>query len=194
MPQSENTQHHLEFALMLKRLHQSASLSVYVSKTCFSDDGSEAPGTPAPSLATSDDGTEPGNRLEILLLDYKHFKAARTIQRHVRGWLTRRHLRSEDLYATTIARWWRGFWWRSRYAMIQSMLQRRIMKYYNDSATKIQSLFRGWQTRKNYQDFQGMHSLRLQYAEDMLSSLAIALYKMRKHNVLPGIYALRESE
>ncbi|KAH8353192.1 hypothetical protein KR084_009505 [Drosophila pseudotakahashii] len=137
----------------------------------------------------------PSCRLQLALLDYKQFKAARTIQCHVRGFLVRRNLQLENQAATTIGKWWRGFWVRRfKFALIQQLLQQRIKQYHHDMATKIQALFRGWMTRQYFQDFQGMKSLRIQYAEDMLSVLYRKLYKMRKEHMLPGIYALRESD
>ncbi|EDV58069.2 uncharacterized protein LOC6541540 [Drosophila erecta] len=137
----------------------------------------------------------PCSRLKLALLDYKHFNAARTVQRYVRGFLARRHLKRQCDAATTISRWWRGFWVRkSKFSFMQQLLQQRIIQYHHDMATKIQALFRGWMTRQYFQDFQGMKSLRIQYVEDMLSSLYRKLHRMRKEHLLPGIYALRESD
>ncbi|XP_017067120.1 uncharacterized protein LOC108105179 [Drosophila eugracilis] len=137
----------------------------------------------------------PSDRLQVVLLDYKQFKAARTIQRYVRGYLTRKHIKREKWAVSTISKWWRRFWvQRSMFSRIQQLLQQRIIQYHNNMATKIQALFRGWMTRQYFQDFQGMKSLRMQYAEDMLSLLYRKLYWMRKDHLLPGIYALRESD
>ncbi|XP_017115825.1 uncharacterized protein LOC108138217 [Drosophila elegans] len=133
--------------------------------------------------------------LQPVVLDYKQFKAARTIQRHVRGFLARRRLNYQNQAATTISKLWRGYYVRRfQFAHIQNLLHMRIMQYHNDMATKIQALFRGWMTRQNFQDFEGMKSLRMQYAEDMLSALFRKLCTMRKDHLLPGIYALRESD
>ncbi|KAI8043713.1 hypothetical protein M5D96_005051, partial [Drosophila gunungcola] len=123
----------------------------------------------------------PSCHLQPVVLDYKQFMAARTIQRHVRGFLARRRLNHQNQAATT-------------FAHIQQLLHMRIMQYHHDMATKIQALFRGWMTRQYFQDFEGMKSLRMQYAEDMLSTLFRKLCTMRKDHLLPGIYALRESE
>ncbi|XP_017061163.1 uncharacterized protein LOC108101363 [Drosophila ficusphila] len=133
--------------------------------------------------------------LKRVLLDYKQFKAARTIQRHWRGFLTRKQLRIRNEAATTISRWWRGFWVRKfQFTYIQQLLQLRIMRYYHEAATQIQALFRGWRTRQFFQDFQGMNTLRLQYVEDILSTLYRKLFEMKKAKLLPGVYTLRESE
>ncbi|XP_033165397.1 uncharacterized protein LOC117144374 [Drosophila mauritiana] len=135
------------------------------------------------------------SRLKLALLDYKQFNAARTIQSHVRGFLARRNRKRQIDAATTISKWWRGFWVRhSKFSFMQQLLQQRIIQYHHDMATKIQALFRGWMTRQYFQDFQGMKSLRIQYVEDMLSSLYRKVHRMRKEHMLPGIYALRESD
>ncbi|KAH8333649.1 hypothetical protein KR059_001745 [Drosophila kikkawai] len=143
----------------------------------------------------SDCSSQQRSHLEYVLLDYKQFLAARIIQSNVRGWLCRLDLRKRNLAATTISRWWRGFWVRNvKFTVIEAELQERIMEYFDDMAIKIQSIFRGWHARMNYQDFQGMQSLRMQYAEEMLSELATSLHKMRKDRLLPGIYCLRGSD
>ncbi|KAH8410043.1 hypothetical protein KR009_004726 [Drosophila setifemur] len=130
----------------------------------------------------------------IVLLDYKQFKAARTIQRHVRGWLTRRKLVALDQAATNIAKRWRGFQTRlAKFEMVQNIVQTRTLEFYNAKATMIQALFRGWQTRQYFHDFQGMKLLRMQYTEDMLSTLARSLWEIKEQQLLPGIYALRET-
>ncbi|XP_037708255.1 uncharacterized protein LOC119546199 [Drosophila subpulchrella] len=147
------------------------------------------------SMVSTESCYGPSCRLKFALLEYKQFKAARMIQCHVRGYLTRKCLDRQAKAATTISRWWRGFWVRRfKFASIQQHLQQQIMQYHHDMATKIQALFRGWMTRQYFQDFQGMKSLRMQYAEDMLSALYRNLYKMRKDHMLPGIYALRETD
>ncbi|KAH8238986.1 hypothetical protein KR038_011542, partial [Drosophila bunnanda] len=135
------------------------------------------------------------SHLECVLLEHKQFLAARIIQSHVRGWLFRTIFRRQNLAATTISKWWRGYWLRSnQFAGIEAELQVLLIKYYNDMANKVQALFRGWQTRMKYQDFQGMQQLRMQNAEDMLSSLAKVLHEMRKDRLLPGIYGLRGTD
>ncbi|EDW89700.2 uncharacterized protein LOC6528956 [Drosophila yakuba] len=147
------------------------------------------------SNSSQDSCSGQSSRLKLALLDYKQFNAARTVQCHVRGFLTRRNLKRQIAAATTISRWWRGFWVRkSKFSFMQQLLQQRIIQYHHDMATKIQALFRGWMTRQYFQDFQGMKSLRIQYVEDMISSLYRKLHKMRKEHLLPGIYALRESD
>ncbi|XP_016962147.1 uncharacterized protein LOC108032683 [Drosophila biarmipes] len=147
------------------------------------------------SRVSSESCYGPSCRLKFALLEYKQFKAARVIQCHVRGYLVRKCLDRRAQAATTISRWWRGFWVRRvKFASIQLLLQQRINQYHHDMATKIQALFRGWMTRQYFQDFQGMKSLRMQYAEDMLSALYRNLYKMRKNHLLPGVYALRETD
>ncbi|KAH8393638.1 hypothetical protein KR200_008473, partial [Drosophila serrata] len=146
------------------------------------------------SSASSDCSSDPSTYLESVLLEHKQFLAARIIQCHVRGWLFRSIFRKQNEAATTISRWWRGYWVRShRFAAIEALLQERQVKYYHDVATKAQSLFRGWQTRMKCQDFQAMKQLRMQCAEDMLSTLAKVLHKMRQDRLLPGIYGLRGS-
>ncbi|KAH8251410.1 hypothetical protein KR032_011176 [Drosophila birchii] len=145
-------------------------------------------------MSISECSTEPSSRLECVKLEYKQFLAARIIQKHIRGWLYRVISRRQNWAATTISRWWRGYWVRhNRFAVIEAQLQQSLIDYYNHMATKVQSLFRGWQTRKECQDFEGMKQLRIQYAEDMVSTLAKVLHKMRKASLLPGIYGLRGS-
>ncbi|KAH8279754.1 hypothetical protein KR054_004265, partial [Drosophila jambulina] len=142
--------------------------------------------------SSTDCGSEPSVRLHHLLLDYKQFLAARTIQRYVRGWLLRRILRKMNRAATIISSCWRGYSVRSkRFAMVEAELQKRAMVHYDEAANKLQALFRGWQTRINTQNFEGMTDLRTQYTEDILCTLAKWLRRMQKDHFLPGVYGLR---
>ncbi|KAH8244195.1 hypothetical protein KR026_002311 [Drosophila bipectinata] len=136
----------------------------------------------------------PAWRIHLALLEYKHYKAARTIQRFFRGFLTRQKLLEQNEAATRIAKWWRGYKIRNLFfEEVQNLLQDRVMKFYNAKAQMIQASFRGWKTRQFLHDFQAMKMLRLQYAEDMLSQLARNLFRIKHENKLPGVYSLRES-
>ncbi|KAH8325076.1 hypothetical protein KR074_005972, partial [Drosophila pseudoananassae] len=136
----------------------------------------------------------PAWRIHLALLEYKHYKAARTIQRFFRGFLTRQKLLQQNEAATRIAKWWRGYKVRNLFfEVVQNLLQDRVMKFYNAKAQMIQASFRGWKTRQFLHDFQAMKVLRLQYAEDMLSQLARNLCRIKHENKLPGVYSLRES-
>lgn len=61
------------------------------------------------SSSTLDPHIGPAWRIHFALLEYKQFKAARTIQRFIRGFLTRKKLIREKKAATMIAKWWRGY-------------------------------------------------------------------------------------
>ncbi|BFF94197.1 uncharacterized protein DMAD_11891 [Drosophila madeirensis] len=136
----------------------------------------------------------PQKRVFQLLLDYKQFKSARTIQRHVRGWLCRLQVAKRAAAVTTISRWWRGFSVRkSYYSLIEQRLQSKMLAHYHEQATRIQTLYRGWRTRQFVQDFNGLQLLQLQFAEDLISCLARHLRHLKHNNQLPGVYSLREN-
>ncbi|XP_017155049.1 uncharacterized protein LOC108163991 [Drosophila miranda] len=140
----------------------------------------------------NDVGTTPQNRVLQLLLDYKLFKAARTIQRFVRGWLCRKMLAKGAAAVTTISRWWRGFRVRQNYyVLMEQRLQKKLLDHYYEQATKIQTLYRGWRTRQFVQDFNGLQLIQLQFAEDLISLLARSLRDVKNNNQLPGVYCLR---
>ncbi|XP_022218971.2 uncharacterized protein LOC111071772 [Drosophila obscura] len=135
----------------------------------------------------------PQDRVLQLLLDYKQFKSARTIQRHVRGWLCRQKLARIVAAVTTISRWWRGFSVRQNYYFwVEESMQKKLLAHYHEQATRIQTLYRGWRTRQFVQDFNGLQLLQLQFAEDLISCLARNLRHMMYDNQLPGVYSMRE--
>ncbi|KAH8273604.1 hypothetical protein KR018_003146 [Drosophila ironensis] len=148
-----------------------------------------------PTTTSSSQGKMPlGSRTDYALLEYKHFKAARMIQRHVRGWLCRRELDIKNKAAIMIQKWWLGFKVRRIILeLTQNLLQLRTMQFFDSKATKIQSLFRGWLTRRYLQDFEAMYYLRMQCAEDFLSVIARSMYRLKQDGMIPGIYSLRES-
>uniref|UniRef100_A0A0A9YAU4 Spermatogenesis-associated protein 17 n=1 Tax=Lygus hesperus TaxID=30085 RepID=A0A0A9YAU4_LYGHE len=79
----------------------------------------------------------------------KKHAAAIKIQKTVRGWMTRNHLKMLKKKATTIQRYWRGYKGRLQVAeFVEKMYQRMVEIYYQKMATRIQALWRGYWSRK----------------------------------------------
>ncbi|XP_022222338.2 uncharacterized protein LOC111074025 [Drosophila obscura] len=133
-------------------------------------------------------------RTSMLLLDYIHFKSARTIQRHWRGCLCRETLKKRNKAATTIQRWWRGFSVRKNFfKTVEKMLQKRIEMRYNQAATKIQALFRGWWIRHTVHDMYSLRQMQVCAAEDLLNCVAFKLHHLLRTYSIPGVYSLKDT-
>ncbi|KAH8325077.1 hypothetical protein KR074_005973, partial [Drosophila pseudoananassae] len=132
---------------------------------------------------------------EGLILDYKQFLAARNIQRFVRGWLVRSHMANIDRSAIVIQRWWRGFMCRRMYtSLVEERLQEAAMAYYNQCALRIQTLFRGWWSRKHVFDLTKLKIMQRLLAEDLIHAMVKLLHTDKGSNMLPGVYTLRNNE
>ncbi|EDW11846.2 uncharacterized protein LOC6576413 isoform X1 [Drosophila mojavensis] len=130
-------------------------------------------------------------RTQLLLLDYKQFKAARTIQRHVRGFILRQRMQRELKAAIVIQRAWRRCV-AKRHLIIfaQERTQDAIqIKYYNASL-KIQAFFRGWWSRKHINNMLFLKNMQLQYVEELLNTFALKLHTMMRTGHLPGYVSL----
>ncbi|XP_043947902.1 abnormal spindle-like microcephaly-associated protein homolog isoform X2 [Drosophila biarmipes] len=134
------------------------------------------------------------SRTWLLLLDYKQYKAARTIQSNWRGFFYRRRFENRRKAAITIQRWWRGFSVRNNhYRFVENMLQRRLVDHYHRSATKIQALFRGWRSRLTIHDNSKLLRLQVCAAEDLLNCVAFKLHHLLRTYAIPGVYSLKNS-
>ncbi|KAH8308976.1 hypothetical protein KR059_004497, partial [Drosophila kikkawai] len=133
-------------------------------------------------------------RTSLLLLDYKHFRAARTIQRSWRRFYYRSKFANRTKAAITIQRWWRGFSVRNNhFRFVENMLQGRLERYYNQAATKIQALFRGWRIRQTVHDNDRLLRMQICAAEDLLNCVAFKLHHLLRTHAIPGVYSLRNS-
>ncbi|XP_030375051.1 uncharacterized protein LOC115624488 [Scaptodrosophila lebanonensis] len=137
----------------------------------------------------------PLSRIELLILDYKQFKAARTIQRYVRGFLVRQLILRREWAAITIQKWWRRFA-KQRYffELCQTILQERLLRHYNENAIKIQALFRGWWVRKHVTDMNLLKRVQTNSLEDLLLCLCFKMHTINREGKLPGVYSLRNSK
>lgn len=131
----------------------------------------------------------------LLLLDYVQFLAARTIQSHWRSHLSRLLQDRRRKAAITIQRWWRGFNTRRKhFDFVEDLLQKRLLEFYNKSATKIQALFRGWWTRRTVHDVYALQNMQACAAADLLNCVAYKLHHLLRTYSIPGIYSLRNSK
>ncbi|KAH8298400.1 hypothetical protein KR044_001949, partial [Drosophila immigrans] len=120
------------------------------------------------------------------------FLAARTIQRHWRGFVSRKSAARKA--AITIQRWWRGYHVRSNYMLIvEKMLQDKLVIMYNKAATKLQALFRGWRSRKEVHDMTALKRIQRCAAQDLLKCVAFKLHHLLRTQSIPGVYSLRNS-
>ncbi|XP_016985922.1 uncharacterized protein LOC108049292 [Drosophila rhopaloa] len=133
-------------------------------------------------------------RGQSVILDYKQFKAARTIQRFVRGWLVRHHLRNLERSAIVIQKWWRRFAaQRNLINVAEKVLQSTILAHYEWSATKIQTIYRGWWSRKHIFDLTMLKKLQNALAKDLIHTLVKYLYSTKHSDLMPGVYTIKES-
>lgn len=131
----------------------------------------------------------------MVLLDYKQFKAARSIQRTWRRFNYWEKFRNQTQAAITIQRWWRGFSVRNNYnRFLENMLQVRAVRHYHDSATKIQALWRGWRSRQTVHDNSKLRRLQVCAAEDLLNCVAFKLHHLLRTYAIPGVYSLKNSK
>uniref|UniRef100_A0A1A9WWN3 Spermatogenesis-associated protein 17 n=1 Tax=Glossina brevipalpis TaxID=37001 RepID=A0A1A9WWN3_9MUSC len=133
-------------------------------------------------------------RTQLLIWDYLEFKAARSIQRFVRGWLVRNRLAKQIHAAVIIQTEWRRFYCQRWYfRKVENLLQQRIEKYYFRAAQKIQALFRGWWSRQHIHDHSRLMRLGITAGEDLLHCVAFKLHHLIRTHVIPGIYSLRNT-
>ncbi|XP_023298509.2 protein OPAQUE1-like [Lucilia cuprina] len=134
------------------------------------------------------------SRTCLLLQDYLEFKAARCIQRYLRGWLLRTKYRRLRLAAIIIQREWRRFYCQRLYfRKVEETLQQRIEQHYYRAAQRIQALWRGWWVRHHIHDHTRLMRLQLMAGEDLLYCVAFKLHHLLRTHQIPGIYSLRNS-
>ncbi|XP_073838559.1 uncharacterized protein [Musca autumnalis] len=134
------------------------------------------------------------SRTSLLLLDYQQFKAARCIQRYVRGWLARTSYRRLKWATIIIQKEWRRFYaCRLYYRKLEDLLQQRVEGHYFRSAQKIQALWRGWWVREHIHDHTKLVRLQLMAGEDLLHCVAFKLHHLLRTHQIPGVYSLRNS-
>ncbi|KAH8353191.1 hypothetical protein KR084_009504, partial [Drosophila pseudotakahashii] len=134
------------------------------------------------------------NRAQSVILDYKQFKAARTIQCYFRGWMVRNRQRKLKESAIVIQKWWRRFQaQRNLLFVAERALQSAIMEHYHRSAILIQTLYRGWWSRKHIFDLTVLKSLQNTLAKDLIHTLSKYLHSTRNSELLPGVYSIRDS-
>ncbi|XP_060656379.1 uncharacterized protein LOC132791463 [Drosophila nasuta] len=134
-------------------------------------------------------------RTQLLLLDYKQFKAARIIQKTFRGWRVRNHMVKQSNAAKIIQRVWRRYLVGRNLQMIaEEKVQQSMEILFNSSSVKIQASFRGWWTRKHVNNTSYLHTLQLNAVQDILYEMIGSLHTMKRSNVLPGISTFYNQE
>ncbi|XP_017857054.1 PREDICTED: uncharacterized protein LOC108609812 [Drosophila arizonae] len=161
-----------------------SSQSVDNSRECLNNHGSE-------SVSSIYPVEQYMLRTQLLLLDYKQFMAARTIQRHVRGFIVRQRMQRELKAAIIIQRAWRRCA-AKRHLIIfaQERTQESIQIMYHDSCVKIQSYFRGWWSRKYVNNMLFLKNMQLQCVEELIYAYALKLHTMMRTGHLPGYASL----
>lgn len=133
-------------------------------------------------------------RTEILIKDYFEFKAARCIQRFVRGWLVRILMAKQIRAAIIIQTEWRRFLCQRLYfCKLEALIQQRVEEHYFRAAQKIQAAYRGWWSRQNIHDHNRLTRLSTWAGEDLLHCVAFKLHHLIRTYVIPGIYSLRNT-
>ncbi|XP_017024055.1 uncharacterized protein [Drosophila kikkawai] len=123
-----------------------------------------------------------------LILDYKQFKAAQLIQRHIRGWLVRTNLRKLKLATVVIQKWWRRYMAQKNLIVVaETKLQLAVVQLYNLSATLIQKVFRGWWYRKQGIDMRKLRHLQMSMSEYIIRILGNCLNELKDKAMLPGV-------
>ncbi|EDW03651.1 GH10387 [Drosophila grimshawi] len=144
--------------------------------------------------STASAKSESHNRTAILILDYKQFIAARCIQALWRGYQTRKKGANLLRAAITIQRWWRGFRVRNNFIdRIEEQLTQAVSDHYNQSATKIQAVYRGWNVRQTVHDVYNLQRMQRCAAEELLSCCAYRLHHLLRTYSIPGVYSLHNS-
>ncbi|XP_064553765.1 uncharacterized protein LOC135439069 [Drosophila montana] len=125
------------------------------------------------------------------LLDYKQFKAARTIQRYYRGWRVRQSMKRMQHASTVMQRTWLRFIGKRHLISIgEELVQESILKMLNKAAIKIQALFRGWWVRKHINNMFYLKEIQLNCIEELLAGYAHSLHNMMRTQQLPGYMSL----
>ncbi|XP_065362097.1 uncharacterized protein LOC135955666 [Calliphora vicina] len=136
----------------------------------------------------------PLSRTSLLIQDYLQFKAARCVQRFVRGWLKCLKYRRQRLAAIRIQCEWRRFYCQRIYfRKVEETLQQHIEQHYYRAAQKIQALWRGWWVRHYIHDHTRLMRLQLLAGEDLLYCVAFKLHHLLRTHQIPGVYSLRNS-
>ncbi|EDV56756.1 uncharacterized protein Dere_GG20062 [Drosophila erecta] len=134
------------------------------------------------------------SRTGMLVLDYKQYKAARTIQQNWRRFYYRNYFKHLRRAAITIQRWWRGFSVRNNHTrLVENLLQKRVEEHHRRAATKIQALFRGWVSRLTIHDHSKLLRKQVCAAEDLLNCVAFKLHHLLRTFAIPGVYSLKNS-
>lgn len=131
---------------------------------------------------------------KLLILDYKQFKAARLIQKIIRGWLARCWMKRRNNAAKVIQRaWWRYIGKRYRSSLAQEMLQTFIVGTFNNSSLKIQALFRGWHSRRHIYNMLHLNMIQKQALEEILTNMVHKMRKINQRNELPGVLTFSDN-
>ncbi|XP_034490965.1 uncharacterized protein LOC117794468 [Drosophila innubila] len=132
-------------------------------------------------------------RTQMILLDYKQFKAARFIQKNFRGWQVRNLMNKKQRAAIVIQRKLRRFIARRHLEIVaQEKAQESILVLFDSSSVKIQALFRGYWSRKHLHNFIFLESIQLNAIEDVLYCMARKLHHMKRTAKLPGLLSFSE--
>ncbi|XP_013116276.2 uncharacterized protein LOC106093701 isoform X1 [Stomoxys calcitrans] len=135
------------------------------------------------------------SRTSLLILEYHQYKAARCIQRFVRGWLARILYRRKKWASIIIQTEWRRFHARRLYyRKLEAVLQQRLEEHYFKSAQKIQAIWRGWWVREHVYNQKHLLRLQIMAGEDLLHCVAFKLHYLLRTYQIPGVFSLRNSK
>ncbi|XP_046387185.1 spermatogenesis-associated protein 17-like isoform X2 [Ischnura elegans] len=154
---------------------------------------------------------------------FKYYRAARCIQRHFRGYMTRQYVKVLIAAATTIQKYWRGKICRRQYEkLLEASKAEELQSAYDQYATLIQKMWRGYLSRKlqfDYYQYRGYvlrineinkktlldlenHRMALLQAEKNECEKEASLWKkkllrelhpMVRTALVPGIFSLPDS-
>uniref|UniRef100_A0A1B0A8D6 Spermatogenesis-associated protein 17 n=1 Tax=Glossina pallidipes TaxID=7398 RepID=A0A1B0A8D6_GLOPL len=129
------------------------------------------------------------------LYDYRVFKAARCIQRFVRGWLLRRRLAKQINAAVIIQTEWRRFYSKRLYfRKVEKLAQESIEEHYYRAERKIQALYRGWWSRQYVHDHARLKRVELKASKALLECVAFKLHHFLRKYTVPGVYSLKDTQ
>lgn len=134
-------------------------------------------------------------RTQMLILDYKQFKAARIIQKTFRGWSVRNSMKKIIKAAIMIQSMWRCYVAMHHLEIVaQEKAQKSILILFESCFIKIQALFRGWWSQKHVNNLVTLKIHQLNAVQDILYCVARKLHIIMRTAKLLGVSSLCDPE